>query len=154
MMKQKRDNESEIQKTSSWATVGPAGTNSPVRLNGLISIWSFINVQTSWLWTVKALTRRWIWGRDSSEILLIRTNVGYFMHYTLLPGIQSYFILYSFIQLICSIPLVNTYFQSEWKTVWILIRWLLQKPSDLDLQCSQKRINPASAEQVLNNRQK
>ena len=26
------------------------------------------------------------------------------------------------------------YFQSEWKAVWILIRWLHQKPADLDLQ--------------------
>ena len=41
------------------------------------------------------------------------------------------------------------FFQSEWKTVWILIRWLRQKPADLDLQCFQKRINPHSAGQGL-----
>ena len=29
------------------------------------------------------------------------------------------------------------YFQSMRKTVWILIRWLRQKPADLDLQCFQ-----------------
>ena len=44
---------------------------------------------------------------------------------------------------------VCMYFQSQWKTVWILIRWLLQKPSDLDLQCFQKRINLGSTGQGL-----
>ena len=34
----------------------------------------------------------------------------------------------------CSIPVVRIYFQSEWKTVWILISWLHQKSADLDLQ--------------------
>ena len=29
--------------------------------------------------------------------------------------------------------------QAEWKTVWILIRWLHQKPADLDLNCFQKK---------------
>ena len=33
------------------------------------------------------------------------------------------------------------YCQSEWKTLWILIRWLREKPPDQDLQCFQKRIN-------------
>ena len=33
--------------------------------------------------------------------------------------------------------------------MWILIRWLCQKPADLDLQCLQKRINPVSAGQGL-----
>ena len=28
----------------------------------------------------------------------------------------------------------------EWKTMWILIRWLRQKPSDLDLLCFQKNV--------------
>ena len=38
----------------------------------------------------------------------------------------------------------SLYFRSEWKSVWILVRWLHQKPADLDLQCYkfQKRINP------------
>ena len=55
-----------------------------------------------------------------------------------------------FILLTCSIPIGNIYFQSEWRTVWIPIRWLLQKPADLDLQCSQnKKINPGSAGQRL-----
>ena len=39
------------------------------------------------------------------------------------------------------------YFQSEWKTVWILIRWLHEKPADLDLQYFQNRINLGSAGQ-------
>ena len=38
------------------------------------------------------------------------------------------------------IPIVTMYFQSERKTVRILIRWLHQKPAYLDLQCFQKRI--------------
>ena len=33
--------------------------------------------------------------------------------------------------------------------MWILIRWLRQKPADLDLQCFQKRINEGSAGQGL-----
>ena len=33
--------------------------------------------------------------------------------------------------------------------MWILIRWLRQKPADLDLQCFQKTINPGSVEQGL-----
>ena len=46
---------------------------------------------------------------------------------------------------------VRMYFisDSEWKTVWILIRWLHQKPADLDLQCFQKRINHGSAGQSV-----
>ena len=48
-----------------------------------------------------------------------------------------------------SLLIVSMFFQSEWKTVWILIRGLPQKPADLDLQCFQKRINPDSAGQVL-----
>ena len=31
-----------------------------------------------------------------------------------------------------SIPVVSFYFHLEWKTVWILIRWLHQKPPDLN----------------------
>ena len=33
---------------------------------------------------------------------------------------------------ICSILVVSMYFQSEWKKLWILIRWLCQKPADQD----------------------
>ena len=33
--------------------------------------------------------------------------------------------------------------------MWILIRWLHQKPADLNLHCFQKRINPVSAGQGL-----
>ena len=48
-----------------------------------------------------------------------------------------------------SIPIVSLYFQSEWKTRWIPISWLHQKPADLDLQCFQEWINPGSAGQGL-----
>ena len=43
-------------------------------------------------------------------------------------------------------------FHSEWKTIGILIRWLLQKPADLDLTVflkKKRRINPGSAGQGL-----
>ena len=43
-----------------------------------------------------------------------------------------------FILLICSISVVSTYFQSECKQCR-LMKWLHQKPADLDLQCFQKR---------------
>ena len=33
--------------------------------------------------------------------------------------------------------------------MWVLIRWLRQKPADLDLQCFQKRINEGLAGQGL-----
>ena len=33
--------------------------------------------------------------------------------------------------------------------MWILIRWLHQKPADLDLHCFQKRINTGSAREWL-----
>ena len=36
---------------------------------------------------------------------------------------------------------------SEWKTVWILISWLHEKPADLELQCFQKRIHQGPAGQ-------
>ena len=49
------------------------------------------------------------------------------------------------ILLTCSIPDISMYFLSEMKTVWILIRWLHQKPSDLDLHCFQNKINSGSA---------
>ena len=45
------------------------------------------------------------------------------------------YLIILFILLTCSIPDIRMYFQSEWKTLWILIRWLLKKPSDQDLQC-------------------
>ena len=38
---------------------------------------------------------------------------------------------------------------SWWQTVQILISWLLQKPTDLDLHCLQNRIYPGSAGQGL-----
>ena len=46
----------------------------------------------------------------------------------------------NFIRLTCSIPdeSMYTYFQSEWKILWILIRWLRQKPADLNVQCLKK----------------
>ena len=34
---------------------------------------------------------------------------------------------------------ISLYLQAEWKTMWILIRWLRQKPADLDLQCFEKK---------------
>ena len=37
---------------------------------------------------------------------------------------------------------------SQWQTVQIQISWLLQKPTDLDLQCLQNRVYPGS-EQIL-----
>ena len=48
-----------------------------------------------------------------------------------------------------SIPFISMYLQAEWKTVWILIRWLCQKPAELDLQCLYKMIYPSSAGQEL-----
>ena len=39
-----------------------------------------------------------------------------------------------FVMLACGVPVVGVYLLAEWKTLWILIRWLRQKPSDLDLQ--------------------
>ena len=41
------------------------------------------------------------------------------------------------ILLTCSIPVVSMYFQSVLKTVRVLIRWLHEKPADLDLHCFQ-----------------
>ena len=38
-----------------------------------------------------------------------------------------------FILFTCKIPVVTMYFQSQYKTVWILIIWLCQNPADLDL---------------------
>ena len=61
-----------------------------------------------------------------------------------------FYVLHSFpilILLTCNIPVVSM-FQSDWKTVWILIRWLCPKPADLDLHRFQKNlINPRSARQ-------
>ena len=51
-----------------------------------------------------------------------------------------------------STTVVSRQFLSEWKTVWILIRWLRwphQKPADLDLQCFQRKIKLGSALQGL-----
>ena len=54
-----------------------------------------------------------------------------FSYTTLLP-------IFSPVNLQYCIKFVSMYFQSMWKTVWILIRWLHQKPSDLYLQCLQE----------------
>ena len=59
---------------------------------------------------------------------------------------EYFYVLHSFpisILLTCSILVVSMYFQSEWKTVWILIRWLHQ-----NLHCFIK-IYPSSAGQGL-----
>ena len=45
------------------------------------------------------------------------SNTEYFMYYT--PP-------QCFILLTCSIPVVSSSFKSKWKTVWILISWLLE----------------------------
>ena len=42
-------------------------------------------------------------------------------------------------------------FEVAWITVQILIRWLCQKPSDLDLHCFLKKIYYGSAGHGLNN---
>ena len=34
---------------------------------------------------------------------------------------------------------VSMYLQAEWKILWILIRWLCEKPADLVLQSFQKK---------------
>ena len=43
----------------------------------------------------------------------------------------------------------NPDFHTEWKTLWVSIRWLHQKSADLNLQCFQKRIHLDSAGQGL-----
>ena len=65
---------------------------------------------------------------------------------------EYFYVLHSspiFTLLTCTIPIASMFFQSEWKTVWIKIRWLCWKPVDLDLQCFQKSVNPGSAGQGL-----
>ena len=47
-----------------------------------------------------------------------------------------------FILITSNIPVAGMSYQSEWKTMWTMIRFLGQKPTDWDLQCFQKRINP------------
>ena len=42
----------------------------------------------------------------------------------------------------CMIPFVTLDTRAQWKTVWIMISWLLQKPTDLDLHCFQHRYEP------------
>ena len=44
----------------------------------------------------------------------------------------------------------SMYFQSEWKTMSILIRWLHQKPADQDLYCFLLFVYLGSAGQELN----
>ena len=50
----------------------------------------------------------------------------------------------TFILFTCIVPDVSMHFQSEWKTVLILISWLRMKPADPDLQCFQNRMNSCS----------
>ena len=38
---------------------------------------------------------------------------------------------------------------TKWKTVWILISWLCEKPADQDIHCFLKRLYPGSAGQCL-----
>ena len=71
----------------------------------------------------------------STLSLLAGVLLNYFMYYP-----QSIFIL-----LTCSIPVVSMYFQSESKTVWVLIRWLHEKPADLDLHCFQIKYKSGSS---------
>ena len=79
----------------------------------------------------------------------------FFLLYHKATHTLSYWIFYLLqctpicIRLTFSIPVISKYFQEEWKTVWILIRWLPQKPSDLDLHCFQNKINPGTAGQRI-----
>ena len=59
-----------------------------------------------------------------------------------IPVLHSSLII---IPLTCTILVISIQFQPEWITSWILIRWLRQKPADLDLQCFQKGIRSGSA---------
>ena len=45
---------------------------------------------------------------------------------------------------------LEAFFSIRVETVWILVRWLHQKPADLDLQCFKKRINLGSVGQAIN----
>ena len=79
-------------------------------------------------------------SEDSLKACFKNVNINpchaeYFMYYTPLQ----------FLSFNCSIPVINMSLQAEWKTVWILIRWLHEKPADLNLQCFQKRINPGTS---------
>ena len=51
------------------------------------------------------------------------------------PNLQYINVLHNFNLLTSNILVVSMFSQIEWKTVCILIRWLRQKPADLDLQC-------------------
>ena len=51
------------------------------------------------------------------------------------------------ISLIFSINIVD--FEVAWKTLQIMISWLLMKPADQDLNVFSKRIHPGSAAQCL-----
>ena len=72
------------------------------------------------------------------------------------PWPAEYFMLFTrphffFINFTCSIPVASMHFQSEWKTVWILIRWLRLKSAYPDIQCFQKRLYLGSTEQGISN---
>ena len=54
-----------------------------------------------------------------------------------------------FIHVTCMTQVISIYLQAVWKTVWFLIRWLHQKPADLDLHCFLKRIYLGSVGQGL-----
>ena len=50
----------------------------------------------------------------------------------------------------CTVPLITAIgFSCIIETWWFLIRWLIWKAADLNLQCFQNRINPGSAGQGL-----
>ena len=75
----------------------------------------------------------------SSESILVKIPHCWKSHVTahILIVYQTLLMLYYysppiFTLLTCSIPVESMYLQSEWKTVWIFIRWLHQKPADLD----------------------
>ena len=68
-------------------------------------------------------------------------HAEYFFRYCTPPQVLSF-------NITCSNPVQSMYFQSEWKTVWLLIRSLGQKPADLDVVFS-KRINLSLAGQGL-----
>ena len=50
-----------------------------------------------------------------------------------LKKVNILYVLHSFsisVLLACGVPVNGMHFQSEWKTVWILVRLLCQKPAD------------------------
>ena len=70
---------------------------------------------------------------ERKKVFILSLNTCFAEYFYVLHSSPILYFLYAALVFLACI-----YNEGKWETVWILIRWLHQKPADLDLHCSLK----------------